>query len=506
MNFPRSSGILLHPTSLPGKFGIGDLGPEAYDLVERLASARQALWQILPLGPTGYGDSPYQSFSAFAGNPLLISPELLIKDGLISETDLANAPSFSTTRVDFGEARKWKAGILETAFEGFTSMNDEALRGSFESYCRTNKEWLDDYALYRAIKTVQVEKPWYEWPVKFKLRDERTISVARQQLEQKIDAERFVQWIFSKQWTALRRRANDLGISVIGDLPIFVALDSADVWRRRDQFKLNDDGSPKVVAGVPPDYFSKTGQLWGNPIYDWDAMSRDKFAWWVERFRSAFATVDIVRVDHFRGFDAVWEVPGTDDTAEKGSWVSVPGREIFASVVRQLGKLNVIAEDLGVMTPEVEKLRDDLGFPGMRILQYAFGGDAGNRDLPHNYIKNCAAYTGTHDNETTRGWWTRILSESETDTAAKKTRDHCLEYLKSDGADIVWDMIRAVWSSVADVAIAPMQDILRKGNDARMNTPATDSGNWTWRVQKDEFSDEMIGRLRKMTELYGRVR
>ncbi|HQX54399.1 MAG TPA: 4-alpha-glucanotransferase [Pyrinomonadaceae bacterium] len=504
--FARASGVLLHPTSLPGGYGIGDLGPEAYRFVDFLATAGQLYWQTLPLGPTGFGDSPYQSFSAFAGNPLIISPEMLIDDGLISAADLKGMPEFPVDKVDFCAVYEWKTILLRKAFEGFGRVASAELLGEFETFCRETGFWLDDYTLYRSIKAAQDQKPWYEWPADLKLRDHQATAEAAAKLSEHIQSEKFYQFIFFRQWFALKAYANHNGIKIIGDIPIFVAADSADVWCNRSKFKLNSDGTAKVVAGVPPDYFSKTGQLWGNPIYDWDAMRADGFSWWIARVYSTLRSVDIVRIDHFRGFAAAWEVPGDDETAENGQWVDVPGREFFAALQKALGDLPVIAEDLGVITPDVTELRDGFGFPGMRILQYAFSGDAKNHDLPHNYIQNCVAYTGTHDNDTVVGWFNSQAGSGSTREAGEISHehDHCLKYLNSDGTEIHWDLIRAVWASVADTAIVPMQDLLGLGTEARMNLPASESGNWQWRCARSYASGEIIERLKELSEIYGR--
>ena len=498
MKFERAAGILLHPTSLPSPHGIGDLGPAAFAFVDRLVEAGQRLWQVLPLGPTGYGNSPYSCLSAFAGNILLISFEKLVELGLIGAEDLADPPEFPSGRVDYGLVIEWKQRVLKIANANFVARADGQLRDRFASFCERENGWLDEYALFMAIRETQGGRPWYEWPVKFKTRDERTLIIARQQLSRSIEEHKFYQFLFYSQWAELREHANGRGIKIIGDIPIFVALDSCDVWSEPRQFKLNADGSPTVVAGVPPDYFSKTGQLWGNPIYDWDAMTRDGFRWWVERFRQAFKLTDVVRVDHFRGFVAAWEVPGGDETAEKGQWVNVPGRELFSSVERALGRLPVIAEDLGVMTREVEELRDAFGFPGMRILQYAFPGDAKNRDLPHNYVPNTVVYTGTHDNDTTLGWWHSLAADSH-------ERKHVSEYVTDENDEINWKLIRAAYASVADLAIIPMQDVLGLGSQARMNTPATSSSNWEWRMNDGAFSDSISDTLKQLAEIYGRT-
>jgi 4-alpha-glucanotransferase len=507
MNFPRASGILLHPTSLPGAYGIGDLGAEAFKFVDFLQRARQTYWQILPLGPTGYGDSPYQCFSAFAGNTNLISPERLVAENLLSVDEINQKPDFPAERVDFGAVYEWKNWILPKAYERFRATTSVDLRGRFETFSQQNAAWLDDYALYRAVKFAQDQKAWYEWDEPLRRRDENALNWAREQLREEIQAQKFYQFLFFRQWSALKDYAAARDVKIVGDVPIFIALDSSDVWCNQADFKLNADGSPKVVAGVPPDYFSQTGQLWGNPIYDWEKMRADGFRWWIDRVRHTLKTVDIVRVDHFRGFAAAWEVPGGDKTAENGRWVNVPGKELFDALRTAIGDLPFWAEDLGVITPDVEELRDWFGFPGMRILQFAFGGDTKNHDLPHNYIKNCVAFTGTHDNDTTVGWFRSEAGAGSTrdDAQIRREREFCLKYLDADGAQIQWDFIRAIWASVADTSIAPMQDLLGLGNEARMNLPASSSGNWYWRFQDGDLSDEIVERLRELTEIYGRI-
>ena len=507
MNFPRASGILLHPTSLPGNFGIGDLGDEAYRFVDFLADAKQTYWQVLPLGPTGYGDSPYQCFSAFAGNTHLISPQKLVEEGLLTEDEISQKPDFPAERIDFGAVYEWKNWILPKAYERFRMTTSVDLRGKFETFSQQNAAWLDDYALYRAAKAAQNQKAWYEWSEPLRLRHENALNQAREVLQAEILAQKFYQFLFSWQWTELKKYANEKNIKIVGDIPIFVALDSADVWCNPREFKLNEDGSPKVIAGVPPDYFSTTGQLWGNPIYNWERMQAEGFRWWIERVRSTLKTVDVVRVDHFRGFAAAWEVPGGDTTAENGRWVNVPGKELFKTLQNALGELPVMAEDLGVITPDVEELRDSFGFPGMRILQFAFGGDTANHDLPHNYIRNAVAYTGTHDNDTAVGWFNSQAGSGSTRDDAQISREHdfCLEYLGCGAEEIHWNFIRAVWASTADTAMTPMQDLLGLGNEARMNLPASNAGNWQWRFRNDDLSDEIAARLRRLTEIYGRV-
>lgn len=507
MDFPRASGILLHPTSLPSKYGIGDLGDEAYKFVDFLVSAGQIYWQVLPLGPTGYGDSPYQCFSAFAGNTNLISPELLVKDGFLTEEEINQKPDFPVGRVDFGKLYDWKNWLLAQAYERFRATTSVDLRGKFETFIQTEAEWLDDYALFRAIKKSQGQRLWLEWDEPLRLRDEKALSEARETLREDIQAQKFQQWLFFRQWSELKHYCETKNIKIVGDVPIFISLDSSDVWRNPSEFKLDEQNRPLVVAGVPPDYFSATGQLWGNPIYHWDRMKKDGFRWWTRRVKTTLKTVDVARVDHFRGFAAAWEVPGGDTTAVNGQWVNVPGKELFNALKKALGDLPFWAEDLGVITPDVEELRDSFDFPGMRILQFAFGGDTANHDLPHNYIKNSVAYTGTHDNDTTVGWFSSEVGEGSTrdDLLIKKEHDFCLKYLNSDGREIHWDFIRAVWASVANTAIAPMQDLLGLGNEARMNLPASTSGNWDWQCREGDFSEEIAGRLKDLTEIYGRV-
>lgn len=507
MSFPRSSGVLLHPTCLPGRFGVGDLGDEAHKFVDFLAASGQSLWQVLPLGPTGFGDSPYQCFSAFAGNTLLVSPERLVAEGLLGDEDLARAPSFHEEKVDFGSAIEFKNALLRRAFERFKQTTDRGLRAYFEHFTQQAAGWLEDYALYRALKDAQGGKAWNEWEPELARREPSALAAAGEHLRDAVDAHRFYQFLFFRQWAALKSYAHAHGIKLVGDIPIFVARDSADVWMNPDQFKLDEAGNPLVVAGVPPDYFSATGQLWGNPIYNWDRMRADGFRWWIERVRATLDIFDIVRVDHFRGFAASWEIPGGDKTAERGRWVEVPGRELFTAIKNALGDLPIIAEDLGVITPDVEALRDDFGLPGMRILQFAFGGDTKCIDLPHNYIQNSVVYTGTHDNDTTVGWFTSVAGEGSTRDEAQieRERQFCLDYLDSDGSVIHWDFVRAVLASVADTAIVPLQDLLGIGTEARMNLPNSTSGNWAWRYTAGALTPEIGERLKKLTELYGRT-
>jgi 4-alpha-glucanotransferase len=505
MSFPRASGVLLHPTSLPGPFGIGDLGDEAYRFADFLEQSGQSLWQVLPLGPTGYGDSPYACYSAFAGNTLLISSERLVKENLLTADDLANPPDFADERINFHEVHLFKEALLATAYRRFKESHGSA-SPSFKLFCAKEQEWLDDYALFRALKDQHGGNSWNEWEAPLVRRDPAALASATEQLHDEIEAQKFYQYLFFKQWFELKSYCNDHGIKLIGDIPIFVALDSADVWTNPEQFKLHRDGRPIVIAGVPPDYFSKTGQLWGNPIYNWERMLADKFKWWIKRVSATLQTVDIVRIDHFRGFCACWEIPGGDKTAERGKWVEAPGEELFLAIREALGELPIIAEDLGVITPDVEKLRDDFGFPGMRILQFGFSSDAKNGDLPHNYHRNVVVYTGTHDNDTAIGWFNSVAGEGSTRDAKQieKERQFCLEYLDTDGREINWDLIRTVLASVANTAIVPLQDLLGLGSEARMNLPNTTSGNWSWRFRKGALTDQLAKRLRDLTELYGR--
>jgi len=507
MTFSRSSGILLHPTSLPGPYGIGDLGPNAYHFVDFLQRSGQSLWQVLPLGPTGYGDSPYACYSAFAGNTLLISPERLLDDGLLTPSDLADPPSSADDRVDFEKVHRFKGSLLATAFRRFKNNSNAQLKSAFSSFGEKHRDWLDDYALFRALKDVHDGRAWNEWEPELVRREPAALHKAAEKVRDEIDAQKFYQFLFFKQWFELKSYCNQRGIKLIGDIPIFVAQDSVDVWTNPDQFKLHPDGRPIVIAGVPPDYFSKTGQLWGNPLYNWEHMLADGFKWWIKRVSATLQTIDMVRIDHFRGFAACWEIPGGDKTAERGQWVDAPGRELFLAIRNALGELPIIAEDLGVITPDVEKLRDDFGFPGMRILQFGFSSDAKNIDLPHNYHRNVVVYTGTHDNDTAVGWFNSVAGEGSTRDAKQieRERDFCLKYLNTTGAEINWDFIRTVLASVANTAIVPLQDLLGLGTEARMNLPNTTSGNWSWRFASGVLTDEIAIRLRNMTDLYGRT-
>ncbi len=495
MRFPRSSGILLHPTSLPGEYGIGDLGRGAYQFVDFLHRAGQRVWQVLPLGPTGYGDSPYQCFSAFAGNPLLISPEPLLEQALLLADDLRELRELPAAAVDFGPLIESKAQVLRSAFLRFAQNATAQQRAEFERFCAEARLWLNDYALFMALKERHGGALWTTWEPALASHAAQAIQEAERELEQDIERQKFLQYLFHVQWMGLRRYANGKGIRIIGDMPIFVAHDSADVWSHPHLFHLDKEGNPTVVAGVPPDYFSTTGQRWGNPHYRWFRMAEDDYGWWIERFRALFQLVDIVRVDHFRGFEAYWEIPATESTAVKGRWIKGPGEALFRALEKALGSLPIIAEDLGVITPEVEDLRDRFGFPGMCILQFAFGAGSDNPFLPHNYVPNRVAYTGTHDNDTTAGWLA---------SAQDAEREAALKYCASDGHDPVWDLTRWLLASVADTAVVPMQDLLRLGSEARMNFPSRLGGNWSWRVDATALTDDLADRVRDLSETYGR--
>ncbi|MFH1906813.1 MAG: 4-alpha-glucanotransferase [Chloroflexota bacterium] len=540
MKFQRASGILLHPTSLPGPYGIGDLGPQAYAWVDFLAESGCKLWQVLPLGPTGYGDSPYQCFSAFAGSPYLISPEFLLRDGLLHPNDLVEKTNFPAgpstmlraSRVDFGALIPWKLNLLERAFLRFSSdpgpvRRDPStlLRTSFDIFCAENASWLDDYALFMALKESHGGGSWESWPEPLRKRDAAALAKARESLTPHVLRFTFYQYLFFQQWHALKAyaNANECGVQIIGDMPIFVAYDSADVWAHPELFYLDDEGQPTVVAGVPPDYFSPTGQLWGNPLYRWDVHKATGYTWWLERFRAVLKMVDIVRLDHFRGFAGYWEVPAGNPTAEIGRWVPGPGADFFDAVSRALSRatgeveaLPIIAEDLGVITPDVVDLRERFNLPGMKVLQFAFSGPD-NPFLPHHYPPHCVAYTGTHDNDTARGWY---------ESAPENERDFANRYLNRNpksptsgaksacpgrqaretlqSSDFAWELIRAVWASVAVFALAPMQDLLDLGTEARMNYPSRLGGNWEWRMAEGALSEELKEELINLNYLYSR--
>lgn len=492
---PRSAGILLHPTSLPGPYGIGDLGAAARAWVDTLARARQTWWQMLPLTPPGEGDSPYQAFSAFAGNPALIAPDGLLDDGLIDKADLIGL-DFLDGRVDYPKVNRFKAALLHRAWERFRAGAGAAVKSAYAGFRRRHSDWVDDFALFMAIKETRTGIPWTEWPGDLVVREPAALKRATRTLADAIDRIRFAQFLFFRQLGALRAYAKTRGVRLIGDLPIFISAESADVWAHPEYFELDARRRPKVVAGVPPDFFSRTGQRWGNPHYNWKVMRRDGFAWWCARLRSALAEVDLVRLDHFRGFEAYWEVPASCPTAEVGRWVKAPGAPLFRALRAALGGMPLIAEDLGEISPQVERLRHEFGLPGMKILQFAFGGAVEDRFLPHNYDRNCVVYTGTHDNDTTVGWY-----------AGLKPDEHAVlrRYVPNVERDPAGEMIRVAWASVADLAIAPLQDLLGLGNEARMNLPGTETGNWSWRCTNGMLKSDRIDHLAELTATYGRI-
>jgi 4-alpha-glucanotransferase len=493
--FTRSSGVLLHPTSLPGRYGIGDLGEHAYRFVDWLQSAGQSIWQILPIGPTSYGDSPYQTLSAFAGNPNLISLDKLVGDGYLTQDDLADTPNFPTDNVDFGWVITWHDSKLELAYARFKSDASDVARRAFNQWCADNAYWLEPFALFVALKKFYGGRPWVEWDEKLVQYDKEAIEAARLEHADAVNEQRFRQWLFFSQWFELKYYANQKGIRFFGDIPIFVAHDSSDVWSNQDDYYLDTKGYPTVIAGVPPDYFSPTGQRWGNPLYRWDVMKAKNYAWWISRFKASFATVDYIRVDHFRGFEAYWEIPATEETAINGRWVPGPNADLFEVVQGALGPLPIIAEDLGVITEGVEKLRDGFNLPGMKVLQFAWS-DPTNAFLPHAHPINCVVYSGTHDNNTTLGWYFE-----ETDQG---TRNFISDYLGRGIGEITWDLIRLGMASAAHTAIFPLQDLLQKDASARMNTPGKQGGNWTWRFLSHELTEDIKNRLAHLTWLYQR--
>ena len=504
----RTSGILLHPTSLPGRYGVGDLGPDAYRFADWLARTGQGLWQMLPLGPTGYGNSPYMCFSAFGGNPLLISPDGLVEAGWLTPDELANPPGFPAGRVDYGAAWAYKGPLLQRAFHRFQERGRQGYPERFYRFCQEHAEWLEDYALFMALKDAQRGAVWNRWPEPLAHRDPDALLQARRAHGQAILFRKFVQFVFFEQWHALRDYCHRQGIRLVGDLPIFVAYDSADVWAHRELFHLDEDGRPLAVAGVPPDYFSATGQRWGNPLYRWEAVARTGFCWWVQRVRVTLSLVDVVRLDHFRGFEAYWEVPAEEPNAVNGEWVKGPGRDLFDAIKRELGEVPMIAEDLGVITPEVDALREQLRIPGMRILQMAFGTDPKAPEYrPHRHVRDCVVYTATHDHNTSAGWYSAEPGTQTTQTVEEVAaeRDLARRYLPIHEGEVHWDFIRAALGSVADTAVIPMQDILGLDTASRMNLPGTSAGNWEWRLAWEQVVPEAGERLYDLTRLFDRT-
>ena len=494
---PRSAGVLLHVTSLPGGHGIGDLGPAAFDWVDALADAHQHWWQILPLNPAGQGFSPYNSFSAFAGNPLLISLDRLVDVGLLRPAEVRLPPGgFSRERVDYPAVERFKTDRLRLAFARFKEKAPAGMSRRFDQFVQRSADWLEDFTLFMALREHHTAAAWTQWPKPLVSRDPAALAAARAELAGPIRCQQFLQFLFYEQLKALRAHAAERRVKIIGDLPIFVAGESADVWANPQLFLLDRDRRPKVVAGVPPDYFSETGQRWGNPMYCWSAVQKENFGWWLRRFRNLLAQVDLIRIDHFRGFAGCWHIPAAAADARGGKWVKSPGVALFQTLQKELGALPFIAEDLGVITPDVAALRDSLHLPGMRVLQFAFGDTAANPFLPHNYVHNAVAYTGTHDNDTTPGWFTSLNP---------KLRKAVLNYLPDAAQDVSWALIHAIWSSVADVAIVPVQDLLELGSDARMNTPGTGEGNWAWRLNDARRLKPALRRLAELTTTYART-
>ena len=487
--FERTSGVLLHPTSLPSKHGIGDLGEAAYGFVNVLAETKQKLWQVLPLGPTGFGDSPYQCFSTFAGNPLLISLEKLSEAGLIPAQELNSTEHFDDSKVDYGRVINYKYALYRKAFANFVEDKE------FKTFCASKKAWLNDYALFMSLKQHFNGHSWNEWENDIKLKEPAAITKYTKLLANEIAFHKFLQFHFFKQWYELKTYANKNGVKIIGDIPIYVAFDSSDAWGTPSAFFFDKNMSPTKVAGVPPDYFSKTGQLWGNPLYNWKALKKDNYKWWLDRIVATKELVDIIRIDHFRGFCEYWAVPYGSTTAIDGKWEKGPGADIFTAIKEMLGNLPILAEDLGLLTPDVHVLRDKFGFPSMKILEFAFNAHESSSYIPHLLEQNSVVYTGTHDNDTVVGWFKK---------ASREDRALFMEYTNTDGKNVAWDFIRLAFASVADIAIVPMQDILSLDSDSRMNTPSLASGNWQWRFRWDQLTLDIKSRLKRFTQIYQR--
>ncbi len=505
MNLARCSGVLLHPTSLPSPYGVGDFGPEAYRFADQLAAAGQTLWQVLPLGPVGNGNSPYQSFSAFAGDPIFISLDVLVDEGLLSKGNLIDAPKFPDDSVNYEAVREWKTPLLKMAYSNF---DDTDRRRLFDQFCADHSAWLDDYALFVALQgQFGVDTNWTEWDKPLVRRNPAALAAAREQLHDHVACQKFSQFLFYSQWDALREHCAERGIKVMGDIPIYVSQNSADVWSHPKQFLLDTDGRPTAVSGVPPDYFSENGQLWGNPIYNWEEMERSGFEWWINRFRGTFRLYDLLRVDHFRGFEAFWQVPAGEETAKNGRWVKAPGEKLFRTVAAELGELEIVAENLGDITPEVEALREKFNFPGMAILQFAFGVEGNAASYrPHNLVRHVVAYTGTHDNDTTIGWWESSGGDStRTDEDIRREKTFTLNYLGPGSEPINWKMIRVLQGSVAKWVVIPMQDILGLGGEARMNKPGVGNGNWGWRMFNGAFTTKIQEQMHELATLYERI-
>ncbi|MEA4849249.1 MAG: 4-alpha-glucanotransferase [Clostridiaceae bacterium] len=500
MKFERESGILLHPTSLPSKYGIGELGNEAYRFIDFLARSRQKLWQILPLGPVGYGESPYQCFSAFAGNTMLISIEKLMEDRLLLREDIGSLPVFDTRLVEFEKVKAYKSGLYRKAFDRFEAAGAGEGYGRFLS---ENNYWLDEFSFFMALKEYSGGSPWNLWDKEIAFRDPEAMKYYRDKLFREIEHQKFLQYMFFSQWKALKDYANKRGVKIIGDLPLFISYDSSDAWSKSYMFELDEAGNPSKVAGVPPDYFSDTGQLWGNPHYKWDEMEKDGFKWWRGRLDLLFQMADIVRIDHFRGFESCWEIPGGEKTAQRGCWVKAPGRKLFRTLRAYRSDMPIIAEDLGFITKEVEELKNEFGFPGMKVLQFIFNGCMEESCLPDNFEENLVVYTGTHDNDTTAGWYLKI---KETNPEINdKIKDYLNISREIDEKAMCWALIETALGSKANTAIIPLQDILCLGSEARMNIPNTIGGkNWGWRLEKGLLTSGLEEKLAGLSMLYGR--
>jgi 4-alpha-glucanotransferase len=497
MSFQRASGILLHPTSLPSRGGIGDLGPTAYEFVDFLAAARQGLWQVLPLGPLGKCNSPYSAISAFAGNPLLISLERLGDHGWIEPERLESLHN-GVSAIDYEQVRAAKLPLLREAACNFLEQSRPREHERFRRFCRENAAWLDDFVLFDVLRQLYRTENWNRWPRELARRQPEALEKARRGLKRELDIARVIQFAFFEQWRALHRRCAELAIKVIGDVAIFVSYDSADVWTHPDLFHLDEQLDPYVVAGVPPDAFSATGQRWGNPLYRWDALKSRGYDWWVDRMRTALATCDILRLDHFLGFQNYWEIPASEPTAVNGLWVDGPRDDLFNALRQALGELPLIAEDLGLITDEVRALRQRLELPGMRVMQFGFGNSGAHIYLPHQFEHNTVVYTGTHDNDTILGWWRSCATEQE--------RCHASAYLGHDPEGMNWAFIRAATASIADLCVVPLQDVLGLGSEARMNVPSRADGNWTWRYEPGALTGELASRLATLAEVTDRDR
>ncbi|CAM2064595.1 4-alpha-glucanotransferase [Sulfidibacter corallicola] len=507
MKFERQSGIVLHPTSLPGPYGIGEIGTEAFAFVDALAEMGQRLWQVLPLGPTSYGDSPYQCLSSFAGNHLLISFEALIDQGLLQREELAGYPSFSPGSVDFGAVIPAREGVLAVVANRFQERAGDRMKDEFAAFRETNADWLADYALFVALKRAHGGRPWMEWAPELVRRDPQALDQARREHAAIVAEVEVQQFLFSQQWQALEAYCHDKGIQLIGDIPIFVAHDSADVWAEPEWFHLTEEGHCTVVAGVPPDYFSATGQRWGNPLYRWDRMAENDFAWWKRRLRTLFELVDIVRIDHFRGFEAYWEIPASEETAVNGKWISGPGCALFEAFEKEFDRLPIIAEDLGIITEAVDQLRDKCGFPGMRVLQFIVGNDQNEPGYwPDQFPEESVCYTGTHDNDTTLGWYLSGKSDGQPKSPEEVAEEqHKIRtFLECDGSQVHWDMLALSLGTKSSVVIAPLQDLLGLTSEARLNQPGRAEGNWRWRFEWDQLTVDVKQRMKALTAEHGR--